>query len=298
MRQRRAYAAIREAHEETGYPIELACKLLHAARSAYHKWASGKLSQRAAENERLADTLEKIHEESPDKGYRRLNDDLRHDHGIYVNDKRVLRICRARDIRSTVKYNNRGCTRHAKNPQYLAENLLDRKFYAEKPNEKWLTDVTEFKWYEGNEIHKLYLSAILDLCDRRIVSYVIRDRNDNKLVFDTLDKAVLENPDAHPLFHSDRGFQYTSRTFHKKLLDAGMTQSMSRVGRCIDNGPMEGFWGILKRECYYGQTFTSREQLVSAIEDYIDYYNNRRYQHRLFIQTPMQAHVSAMNRAA
>ena len=85
-----------------------------------------------------------------------------------------------------------------------------------------------------------------------IVSYVIRDRNDNKLVFDTLDKAVLENPNAHPLFHSDRGFQYTSRTFHKKLLDAGMTQSMSRVGRCIDNGPMEGFWGILKRECYYG----------------------------------------------
>ena len=79
MRQRRAYAAIREAHEETGYPIELACKLLHAARSAYHKWASGKLSQRAAENERLADTLEKIHEESPDKGYRRLNDDLRHE---------------------------------------------------------------------------------------------------------------------------------------------------------------------------------------------------------------------------
>ena len=99
-------------------------------------------------------------------------------------------------------------------------------------------------------------------------------------------------------FHSDRGFQYTSRTFHKKLLDAGMTQSMSRVGCCIDNGPMEGFWGILKRECYYGHTFTSREQLGSTIEDYIDYYNNRRYQHRLFIQTPMQAHVHAMNRAA
>ena len=145
MRQRRAYAAIREAHGETGYPIELACKLLHAARSAYHRWASGKLSQRAAENERLADTLEKIHEESPDKGYRRLNDDLRHDCGIHVNDKRVLRICRVRDIRSTIKYRSRGCTRHAKNPQYLAENLLDRKFYAEKPNEKWLTDVTEFK---------------------------------------------------------------------------------------------------------------------------------------------------------
>ena len=136
MRQRRAYAAIREAHEETGYPIELACKLLHAARSAYHKWASGKLSQRAAENERLAEKLEQLHAESPDKGYRRLNDDLRHDCGIHVNDKRVLRICRARDIRSTVKYNNRGCTRQAKNPQYLAENLLDRQFCAAKPNAK------------------------------------------------------------------------------------------------------------------------------------------------------------------
>ena len=213
------------------YPIELACKLLHAARSAYHKWASGKLSQRAAENERLADTLEKIHEESPDKGYRRLNDDLRHDCGIHVNDKRVLRICRVKDIRSTIKYGSRGCTRHAKNPQYLAENLLDRKFYAEKPNEKWLTDVTEFKWYEGNEIHKLYLSAILDLCDRRIVSYVLSEHNDNPLVFKTFDKAVQANPDAHPLFHSDRGFQYTNRTFHHKLVQAGMTQSMSRVAQ-------------------------------------------------------------------
>lgn len=189
----------------------------------------------------MADKIEKIHSESPDKGYRRLNDDLRHDHGIYVNDKRVLRICRAKDIRSTVKYNNRGCTRRAKNPQYLAENLLNRQFYAEKPNEKWLTDVTEFKWYDGMEVHKLYLSAILDLCDRRIVSYVLSERNDNPLVYKTFDKAVKANPDAHPLFHSDRGFQYTGRAFHHKLVQAGMTQSMSRVAHCIDNGPMEGF---------------------------------------------------------
>ena len=106
------------------------------SRSAYHKWASGKLGRRAAENERLEDKLERIHRESPDKGYRRLNGELRHDHGIHVNDKRVLRICRARDIRSTVKYNNRGCTRQEKNPQHVAENLLDRQFHAARPNEK------------------------------------------------------------------------------------------------------------------------------------------------------------------
>lgn len=237
------------------------------------------MSQRAAENDRLAEKLEQLHEESPDKGYRRLNDDLRHDCGIHVNDKRVLRICRVRDIRSTVKYNNRGCTRQEKNPQYLAENLLDRQFYAAKPNEKWLTDVTEFKWFEGMKVQKLYLSAILDLCDRRIVSYVLSERNNNPLVFKTFDKAVKANPDAHPLFHSDRGFQYTNRAFHNKLVQAGMTQSMSRVAHCIDNGPMEGFWGILKRERYYGRRFTSKHELVQMIQQdrtYLPQYTERK----------------------
>lgn len=258
------------------------------ARSAYYKWASGKLSHRATENGQLADKIEKIHLESPDKGYRRLADDLRHDYSIYVNDKRVLRICRARDIRSTIKYNNHGCTRRAKTPQYLAENLLNRQFHAEKPNEKWLTDVTEFKWFEGIEVHKLYLSAILDLCDRRIVSYVLSEHNDNPLVYKTFDKAVKTNPDAHPLFHSDRGLQYTSRAFHHKLVQAGMTQSMSRVAHCIDNGPMEGFWGILKRERYYGRRFTSKQELVQMIEQYIRYYNTKRVQRNLGVLTPME----------
>ena len=112
---------------------------------------------------------------------------------------------------------------------------------------------TEFKYYVGTAVRKLYLSAILDLCDRRIVSFVFRDANDSALVHETLDRALAANPDAHPLFHSDRGFQYTTRVFHDKLAAAGMTQSMSRVGKCIDNGPMEGFWGILKRERYYGR---------------------------------------------
>lgn len=275
---------------DVGCPIEIACALLHVARSAYNKWASGKLSRRAAENEQLSRKIEKIHLEGPDKGYRRINDDLRHDHGIHVNDKRILRICRVRDIKSTVKYNNHGCTRQAKNPQHLAENLLDRQFHAFRPNEKWLTDVIEFKWYEGFEVHKVYLSAILDLCDRRIVSFVTSERNDNLLVFKTFDKAVKENLDAHPLFHSDRGFQYTSRTFHHKIEKAGMTQSMSRVAHCIDNGPMEGFWGILKRERYYGKRFTSKQELIQMIGNYIRYYNTRRVQRNLGILTPFEKH--------
>ena len=208
----------------------------------------------------------------PAKGYRRINDDLYRRHNIKINDKRALRICRVRSIKSTIKYANHGCTRQA---------------------DEWLTDVTEFKWYDENkDKHKVYLSAILDLYDRRIVSYVIGDHNDNPLVFTTFDQAIAANPGAMPLCHSDRGFQYTNRTFHTKLENAGMTQSMSRVAKCIDNGPMEGFWGILKRERYYGKRFNSRKELVAMIEDYIYYYNNERYQRRFGVLTPIEKHNS------
>jgi len=197
---------------------------------------------------------------------------------------------RALQIHSTIKYRKHGCTKSAASPEYIAKNYLNRQFHANAPNTKWLTDVTEFKYFMGPEIRKIYLSAILDLYDRRIVAYCIGNHNDNKLVFNTFEAAAAASPDAHPLFHSDRGFQYTSRVFHQKLQKAGMKQSMSRVAHCIDNGPMEGFWGILKREMYYGRIFTDRDQLAQAISEYIYYYNYQRFQRRLSIMTPMEFH--------
>jgi len=266
------------------------CKLGKVNRAAYYKWLRRGTPAYEAESQRIADEIEKIHTENPEMGYRRIRDDLERYHEIKANDKRVLRICRLKGIKSTIKYANNGCTRQAANPQFIAENILNREFAAEAPNQKWLTDVTEFKYYIGIEIHKVYLSAILDLYDRRIVSYVIGDSNNNPLVFDTLDKAIADNPTAKPLFHSDRGFQYTNRAFCAKLEDAGMIQSMSRIAKCIDNGPMEGFWGILKRERYYGTRFSDRDALMSMIETYIDYYNNRRLQRNLGTMTPMEKH--------
>lgn len=123
-------------------------------------------------------------------------------------------------------------------PQITAENILNRDFSAATPNEKWLTDVTEFKLTNGT---KAFLSAIIDLYDNSIDSYVVGHSNNNKLVFDTFDIAVENNPTASPIFHSDRGYQYTSKNFKVKLDKISATQSMSRVGRCIDNGPIEGF---------------------------------------------------------
>ena len=223
-------------------------------------------------------------------GYRRIRDELAVNHKLAVNDKRVLRICRNKGIQSTIKWKPKGCTKSARNPEHIAKNYLHREFCADTPNEKWLTDVSEFKYYIGIEVHKIYLSAILDLYDRRIVAFKISDHNDNPLVMDTFDEAVRLEPIAHPLFHSDRGHQYTSAQFYMRLKDHHMKQSMSRVAHCIDNGPMEGFWGILKREMYYGHRFTTRDNLVAAITDYIDYYNNRRLQRKLNVMTPMAYH--------
>ena len=280
------------------YTIKELCKTFHVTRSSYHRWKRGEKSPREQENERLAKEIERIHAEDPSKGYRRIADDLNAaaPDGKRVNDKHALRIMRKLGIQSSVKGRHNGCTRAARHPEYTAENILNRKFHADRPNEEWLTDVTEFKYTDGKEMRKLYLSAILDLFDRRIVAFQLSDRNDNPLVFDTFDKAVAENPEAHPLFHSDRGFQYTNRTFHAKLVEHGMTQSMSRVGHCIDNGPMEGFWGILKRERYYGRTFTSRDDLVQMIQCYIWYYNHKRLQRKLDVMTPWayhEAHLAA-----
>jgi transposase InsO family protein len=290
IRHEQVYLAIKAENDEHGYPISALCKVGNVSRAAYYKWLHRGIPAYETENKRIADEIEKIHTESPDKGYRRIRDDLERYHDIKVNDKRVLRICRKKGIKSTIKYANNGCTRQAANPQFIAENILNREFSADAPNQKWLTDVTEFKYYVDQEIHKIYLSAILDLYDRRIVSYVISDSNNNPLVFDTFDAAIVANPGATPLCHSDRGFQYTNRLFHAKLEAAGMTQSMSRVAKCIDNGPMEGFWGIIKRERYYGKRFKDKASLVTMIEEYIEYYNNRRLQRNLGVLTPIEKH--------
>ena len=121
---------------------------------------------------------------------------------------------------------------------------------------------------------------------------------DNPLVFDTFDKAVATNPGATPLLHSDRGYQYTSKAFRRRILAAGMTQSMSRLARCIDNGPMEGFWGLMKREMYYGKKYKTKEELMLAIEKYIDYYTNKRVQRNLEVLTPLEFHEQKLENVA
>lgn len=292
VRQEDSYIAIQYLSKTERYPIEKLCSKLHINRSAYYKWIKREPSKSQQVNEQLIEWIKELYEEQNGiLGYRQMTITVNRVHKTTYNKKRIRRLMQILHLQSVCrkkKYNYIQST-----PEVTAKNVLNREFYADAPNEKWITDVTEFKYYIGVEVKKLYLSAILDLCDRRIVAYKIGTSNNNQLVFETFDEAVAKNPMAPPLFHSDRGFQYTNKTFHNKLMQAGMRQSMSRVGRCIDNGPMEGYWGILKSEMYYLKKFTSKEELTKAIECYIHFYNTKRYQLKLKCMTPMEFHLAA-----
>jgi len=199
--------------EEKHYPVQRLCKYLHLSRGAYYRWLKKPVSFSERYNEEISEKIKGIHDKHPDMGYRRIRDELDKKHGITVNDKRVLRICRKEHVQSTIKWKPKSCTRSSDDPAHIARNYLNRDFQVDAPNEKWLTDVTEFKYYIGIEVHKVYLSAILDLYDRRIVAFKIGGRNDIPLVMNTFDEAVTHEPDAHPLFHSDYAEEKTMPKF-------------------------------------------------------------------------------------
>ncbi len=291
VRQENLYLAIQYRNETEHIAIEKLCKFVHLNRSSYYKWLNRKPSNAEVENMQIVEWIKELYEEQNGiLGYRQMTITVNRVHEAKYNVKRIRRLMRLLHLQSVCRKKRYSYIKST--PEVTAENILNREFYADAPNEKWLTDVTEFKYYVGPEIKKLYLSAILDLYDRRIVAYKIGASNNNMLVFDTFDEAVRLNPDAHPLFHSDRGFQYTSKIFHAKLVAHNMRQSMSRVGRCIDNGPMEGYWGLLKSEMYYLRKFDSKDELTTAIENYIHFYNTKRYQLRLRCMTPMEYHAA------
>ena len=159
-----------------------------------------------------------------------------------------------------------------------APNLLGRDFEADRPNQKWVTDVTEFSLFG----QKLYLSPILDLHSRDIVSYAISDRPALSMVIEMLDKAFERVPDGTNLIlHSDQGWQYQHRQYQRMLRKKGIRQSMSRKGNCLDNAVMENFFGLLKSELLYLQTFDSFEHFKAELIEYLDYYNNRRSKAKL-----------------
>ena len=283
------YIAIQHFYENKGWSIRWMCEQLGITRAAYYKWLHRDIPE--------ADLISQLVREYDDRfnhilGYRRMTLYINRLNNKHYSKKRIHRIMKVLDIHSVIRRKRKKY--QSSTPETTAENLLNRNFYAPGPNQKWSTDVTEFKWYEGPVVHKLYLSVILDLYDLYPVAWVVSNRNDNKLVLDTFAQAILNNPDAKPIFHSARGFQYTSKVFQNKLREQGMQQSMSRVGHCIDNGPTENFWGIVKSEMYYLNTFTDEASLRKAIADYMTFYSTERMQERFKGKTPAEVRAEAL----
>ncbi|WP_411675477.1 IS3 family transposase [Bacillus sp. S3] len=283
------YEAIQELHKEDNFSIVLLCKIARISRSGYYKWLYRSPSENEVLNEEILEEIIHLYKKVDGiYGYRRITLNLNRIFSKDINHKRVYRLMKIAGIQSVIRRKRKKYK--SSTPQHVVENVLNREFNAEKPNEKWLTDVTEMKYGSSQ---KAYLSAILDLYDGSIVSYMIGTSNNNPLVFKTLDLALKANPNATPLLHSDRGYQYTSPAFKKKIEKAEMVQSMSRVGRCIDNGPMEGFWGTLKCEKFYLNKYSTFEELKKDIEEYIQFYNHERLQKRLNGLSPLEYRAKA-----
>lgn len=292
LRHESEYMTIKFFHETKNWSINWMCKQLGISRAAYYKWLHREIPEQELENMKLAELIKEYDEQfNHILGYRRMTAWINHFNHTNYNPKRVHGIMKKLGIHSEIRKKKKKYA--SATPDYVAENKLGRDFYASAPNEKWATDVTEFKI--PGEKKKLYLSAILDLYDRYPVAYVISTRNDNKLVFETFDKAIAANPAAKPLFHSDRGFQYTSKIFKRKLQEQEMEQSMSRVGHCIDNGPTEGFWGIIKTEMYQMYEITDEASLRFAITDYLRFYSEERPQSRYNCKTPLEVRTEALS---
>lgn len=208
-------------------------------------------------------------------GYRRITQTLK-TQGFKLNHKTVQRLMRELNLVCRVrmkKYKS-----YKGEVGKIAPNLLNREFESTNPNEKWVTDVTEFHLFG----QKLYLSPIMDLCSRDIVSYTISERPVLSMVTEMLEQAFIQITDkSNLILHSDQGWQYQHKQYQRMLKDRGIRQSMSRKGNCLDNSVMENFFGVLKTELLYLQQFESMGHFKAELIDYLDYYNNRHYKAKL-----------------
>lgn len=216
-----------------------------------------------------------FHENKGRYGYRRITMEM-HNRGYVINHKTVLRLMNEEKIKCMVrikKYRS-----YKGEVGKVAPNLLERDFSTSAPNEKWVTDVTEFSLFG----RKLYLSPILDLHSSYLVSYTISEHPALSLVLNMERQALsVLSRGAEPILHSDQGWQYQHKQYQKLLKDHGIKQSMSRKGNCLDNAVIENFFGLVKSELLYMKEFDSMDQFKAELIEYLDYYNNRRIKAKL-----------------
>lgn len=251
----------------------------------YHIKVLRKPDKYAREKEEI---ISIFHENKGRYGYRRITSEM-NKRGYVINHKTILKLMFTNGIKCQVRLKKYKSYKGAIGK--ITPDLLKRDFVADKPNCKWATDVTEFSLFGK----KLYLSPIMDLYNREIISYDVSERATFCQTIRMLDHALKDLPDKHELIlHSDQGWQYQMARYQLLLRDKGISQSMSRKGNCLDNAVMENFFGILKSELLYLQKFNSVEHFRRELDDYIDYYNNRRIKTALNNMSPVQYRTHAI----
>ena len=268
-----------ELRHQFDLDILLSCVKMARSTFYYHSKKEGQ----ADKYEQVKAQINKVYHVHKGRfGYRRITLQLKRD-GVDINHKTILRLMREMGLKSLIRIKKYRSYRGE--PGKIAPNILNRKFQAEGPLQKWATDITEFKVKEK----KLYLSPIIDLFNQEVISYEITDRPAFKGVMDMLKKALPKARGASQLLlHSDQGWQYQMPKYQQWLKENGITQSMSRKGNCLDNAVIENFFGILKSELFYLKQYESTEKLKSEIEDYISYYNNQRIKLNLNGMSPTE----------
>ena len=224
-------------------------------------------------------------------GYRRVTLTLKSE-GFKVNHKVVMRLMKQTGLTCKVRLKKYKSYKGERGK--AAPNILQRNFKADKPNEKWATDITEFALFGK----KLYLSPIIDLYNGEIISYKVSDRPVLKQVTDMVKQAIKQTGKIDCLLlHSDQGWQYQHEIYRKLLKENGIIQSMSRKGNCLDNAVMENFFGLLKSELFYFEKFESIEDFREKLDEYIDYYNNRRIKVKLKGLSPVEYRTKSLRTA-
>ncbi|MFF2911154.1 IS3 family transposase, partial [Paenibacillus sp. NPDC057934] len=236
----------------------------------------------------LTELIQAIYKEHQGRyGYRRIRDELVN-RGHRVNHKKVQRLMKALGLKSLVRMKKYRSYKGTVGK--IAPNILERDFHAEKPNEKWVTDITEFKLFG----EKLYLSPMLDLYNGEIITYTIESRPVYSLVSTMLDQALKRLDDEDKLLiHSDQGWHYQMKPYRHALKERGIKQSMSRKGNCYDNAVIESFFGTMKSEFLYLKEFESITHFKQELSKYMDYYNHKRIKAKLKGMSPVQYRTHA-----
>ncbi len=269
--------------QRLNYPVPLLGHMLSVSASGYYAWVDRPLSQRAREEIRLELEIRAADRRTRQTyGPERLQYDLA-EHGIRVGICRIKRIRKKLGICCKQKRKFK-VTTHSMHKLPVAENLLEQQFKVSQPNKVWLSDITYVPTDEG----WLYLAGHKDLFNSEIVGYAMGERLTKNLVSQSLLKAVaVKCPASGLIHHSDRGSQYCAHEYQQMLSHFNLKVSMSGKGNCFDNAPMESFWGTLKQELVHHRHYTTRQEAMRDITEYIEiFYNRQRRQERLGFLSP------------